>query len=94
LVLDGAREPDVALRLLDLIRQFAPSLPIVLIAGPDSALRNEAKRLAVDIVVDAPVTIAALRRAARELAPVFPEPHSDRSQLKVTSPHERQPEFS
>jgi hypothetical protein len=85
LVLDGAREPEVALRLLDLIRQYASALPIILIAGPDSVLRREARRLAVDVVIDAPVTVAALRRAARELAPMFPELHSDESQPQSNS---------
>jgi hypothetical protein len=85
LVLDGAGEPEVAAQLLDLIRQFSSDLPIVLIAGPDAALRREAKRVAVDIVIDAPATIAALRRAARELAPLFPEPRADDGEPKSTS---------
>ena len=85
LVLDGAGEPEAMARLLDLIRQFSSDLPIVLIAGPDAALRREAKRVAVDIVIDAPATTAALRRAARELAPLFPEPRADDGEPKSTS---------
>jgi hypothetical protein len=77
LVLDGAGEPQLAARLLELIRQYYPALPIILIATRDAEVRSEARRVAVDIVLDAPVTIAALRRAARELAPMFPEPRAD-----------------
>jgi hypothetical protein len=77
LVLDGAGEPELADRLLESIRRYYPALPIILIATRDAEVRKEARRVAVDIVLDAPLTIAALRRAARQLAPRFPESRAD-----------------
>ena len=79
LVLDGAGEPELAVRLLNSIRETYPALPIILIAGSDPEVRKEARRLGIDIVLDAPATIADLRRAAQELAPLFPEPSPGRS---------------
>jgi hypothetical protein len=66
-------DPELAACLLHLIREACPVLPIILVAGNDCRLQSEAKRLAVDIVLEAPVTIGDLRRAAQELAPRIPE---------------------
>ena len=84
LVLDGAGEPELAVRVLNSIREAHPALPIILIAGTDPEVRTEATRLGVDIVLDALATIAGLWRAAQELASLFPEPRSGKSDQRGT----------
>ncbi len=70
LVLRTAHRPWVAVALLEVIRESYATLPIILIIDGAPELESEARRLAVDVVLDAPVTAEQLWRAARDLAPL------------------------
>jgi DNA-binding response OmpR family regulator len=74
LVLDGSERPWVALALVDVVRSVYPSLPIIFVSRLDPEMRAEARRLDVDLIIDAPPDLGELRRAALELAPLVPEP--------------------
>jgi DNA-binding response OmpR family regulator len=74
LVLDGAKAPSTASALLDTLRATNWMVPIILIAGRDRELRAEADRLGVEAVLDAPLRLGELRRAAARIAPVVREP--------------------
>jgi hypothetical protein len=52
LVLEAVVRPWVALALVEVVRGVYPSLPIILCTGSDPDVREEAKRLAVQVVFE------------------------------------------
>jgi CheY-like chemotaxis protein len=69
LVLDGTATPWVASALLEAVRATEWTLPILLVAGRNPDLRAEAERLGVEAVIDAPLELSELLRAADRIAP-------------------------
>jgi DNA-binding NtrC family response regulator len=72
-VLDASSRPSRATQLLEALRAADSTIPVIVIAGPDSESREEAARLGAEAVLDSPLDLSRLRVAAETLVPALRE---------------------
>lgn len=72
-VIDASRRSRDALTLLEGLRSADSALPVVVIAGAATGIREEASSLGAEMVIESPLDAARLRAAAEALVPVLRE---------------------
>ena len=77
LVIDGSEEHWMEESIIESVRAINWALPIVLISKPDPQLRAEAERQGVEAILETPVAVEEICRAAANIVPVVPEVELD-----------------
>jgi DNA-binding response OmpR family regulator len=72
-VIDASRHPSLATGFLEALRATDGIVPVIVIAGAGAEVRDEAKRLGAEVVLESPLDVSRLRSAAEALVPVLPE---------------------
>jgi DNA-binding response OmpR family regulator len=86
-VLDASKQAERALAVLEALRGRDATVPVILIAGSDPGLRDEAARLGADALVDVPLEMTKLRGLVEVLTPFVPDFTTARTNRSIGRPH-------